>query len=443
MKKRASATLFTVFFICSLYGCEKNPGSSPDPEIKPNVLELVDVNLTPWVTKPDEPFTLEVFVRGEVGPEIHLYTDFGVSIGPDGTLIPAIPSNLMQNGVEAEYLVLHKDESYEENQMWLESRFTADNIILPVEDNGIAVSTIWDIMILEPDQFQSFNTSRVLLSFRSAEPDVIGQPPVTQLAPDVLATSRIIQIVSDQLDDITRHGMSQLTDRYYSFYPDDRDFLIVQKPPNVDTSAGGRFFISGEREKGLGDDAFRNPALFSSSGRLKGVILSLRGIYSLSATGEKDFCLLIHEILHRWAAHVGEPLAREDKHWSDDRDAGLDRAHSGFGLDRICTLNDFELYLAGLIPADSITAPLNRNGYTIDDFINDNGSREPAFPETQRDFTIGFIVESDEPLSDHEIAYFHYLAKEVTESSSPHGRTWFEATGERSFLNSELPAVNQ
>lgn len=431
---------FLVFAPLFVVGCKDSSPSDPDIDpIEPSQLELRDVRFTPWVTKPDEPFTLEAIVRGVEGTEIFFYPNPGATLGPDGSLIPNAPSGLIQNGVERDYLVLHKDETYDENQVYLESRFTADNVVLKMEENGVAVSTIWDIRVMDPKNLAGLNLFRVLLPFRSADTAIVGEPVVTQLDEDIFATSRVVNIISDESEEATGYRMRQVSQRYYDLFPDDRDFLVVQKPPNIDTSAGGYFYLSGEREKGLGNDVFRDPVLFGSDGRLKGVIQSLRGVYSLSASGKEDFCLLTHELLHRWAAHMEAAIAREDKHWNNDPTSGLAREHSGFGLDRICKLNDFELYLAGLIPADSVSAPLNQNGYTIDDFINEHGVREPAYPETQRNFNLGFIVESNEPLSDHEMAYFHYIAEEVTLPSSSLSETWYEATGGRSLINSKLP----
>ncbi len=432
---RAGLLLTILLFLVA--GCDQSP-SSPGTN-KPAELQLNLLELSPMVTKPGEPFTLEILLRGATESEIHVYTSPAVLIGPNGTIIPVRPSELTQNGVERDYLVLTEDETKtppSPSETW----FIADDIILPIEENGVETVTTWDLLIVEPGQTAPFPKFSVLLSFRTADPAIIGNPPVTELDTDVRATSRAINIISDDVDDVEQSAMSRLAQRYYSFFPDDRDFLIVQKPPNVSTEAGGWFFISGALAKGLGDNFSRSPSIFGSSGRLKGVIESLRGIYSRSSSGEDDFCLLTHELLHRWAAYMEEPSTSGNGHWSTDPLLGLDRGHSGFGYGGswVCELNDFELYLAGFIPADSVATPLNQNGYTIDDFINDNGSREPAYPDTQRDFNIGFIIEHNRPLTDHEMAYFHYIAEEVTKTSSPLSRTWYEATGGRSSLNSEL-----
>lgn len=448
MKHRCLSWLIAFFCLGGsafliLHGCKESSPSDPgiDP-IEPSELELRDVRFSPWVTKPGEPFTLEVIVRGEVGSEIYFYPDLGARFGPDGIIIPDAPSRLMQNGLERDYLILQKDENYSENQVYLESRFTANNIVFDIAENEIAVTTIRDIRIKDPVNIQSFNFFKVLLPFRTANPAKIGTPAIAQLDSDIRATSRVVNVISDEAGEIDRYYLGQLTKRYYNFFPDDRDFLIVQEPPDADNSAGGYFYHSGEREEGLGDDYVRDPAFFGSSGQLKGVIQSLRGVYSQSSTVNGDFCLLTHELLHRWAAYMGEPLSVDGSHWIIHPTQGLDRDHSGFGRNRTCKLNDFELYLAGFLPADSVSNTLNQNDYTMDDFISENGSRVPAYPETQRDFTIGFIVESEEALSDHEMAYFHFIAKEVANSSSPLSLTWYEATGGRSQLNSELGSIS-
>lgn len=447
MKHRCLSWLITIFCLGGLsllHGCKESSPSDPDIDpIEPAELELRDVRFAPWVTQSGEPFTLEVIVRGVAGSELHLYTNPGVSIGPDGTITPNTPSGLIQNGVERDYLVLQKDEAYDENQVYLESRFTANNILLPVDENGVELSTVRNVRIEDPENFGGFNFFPVQLTFRSVDPAVIGTPSITQLDTDVFATSRVVNIISDEANEITSHYLRQVSQTYYDFFPDDRDFLIIEEPPNVDYSVGGTFYFSGEREKGLGDNRMRDPSYFGSAGQLKGVIQSLRGIYSMSATGKEDFCLLTHELLHRWAAYMGEGLASEDSHWSEDKITTLNRETSGFGYNesKTCEFNDFELYLAGFLPADSVSNKLNQNGYTMDDFISENGSRVPAYPETQRDFTIGFIVESEEALSDREMAYFHFIAKEVAKKSSPVSLTWHEATGGRSLLDSELPSV--
>lgn len=436
--------LFFFLIIAPLFivGCKDSSPSDPDIDpLEPSEIELMDIRFTPWITKPGKPFTVELIVRGVAGSELYLYTKTGVSIGPDGTIIPQTPSGLIQNGVERDYLVLQKDETYDENQVYLESRFMANDVVLPIKENGVELSTLRNIRIKDPENIAGFNFFPVRLTFRSVDPAIIGIPSITQLDTDVFATSRVVNIVSDDTYETTRYYLEQTTKRYYELFPDDRDFLIIEEPPDVDSSVGGSFYISGEREKGLGDDRVRDPSYYGSAGQLKGVIQSFRGIYSLSVTDKVDFCLLTHELLHRWAAHMGEPLASEDRHWSKNPSSALNRESSGFGYNesKTCEFNDFELYLAGLISADSVSAPLNHNGYTIDDFINEYGSRQSAYPDTQRDFNIGFIVESNEPLSDHEIAYFHYIAEEVARPSSSLSQTWYEATGRRSTLNSKLP----
>lgn len=446
MKQRYSSWLnlafsISVFVLLILTGCKESAPSEPKIKpIEPTEIELRDIQLTPWVTKPGEPFTLELIVRGVTGSEIYVYTNHGVTISPDGTINPPVSSGLVQNGVERDYLILQKDETYNENQIYLESRFITQDIVLPVTEMGVELSSLRTIRIQDPENFGGFNFFPVRLSFRSADPAVLGKSAISQLAPDVFATSRVLNITSEDANEITSHYLRQTSLRYFDLFPDDRDFLVIEEPPNLESSIGGSFYISGEREKGLGDNRSRDPSYYGSDGQLKGVIQSLRGIYSLSVTDKQDFCLLTHELLHRWAAHMGEPLANEDRHWSNAINR-LDRSTSGFGYheSKTCEFNDFELYLAGFIPSDSVASPLSQNGYTIDDFISDFGSREPAYPNTQRDFKIAFIIESEEVLSDHELAYFHYIAEEVEKTSSIHAQTWYEATGGRSSISTSLP----
>jgi hypothetical protein len=102
-------------------------------------------------------------------------------------------------------------------------------------------------------------------------------------------------------------------------------------------------------------------------------------------------------------------------------------------------MNDLELYLAGFLPADSVTTPLTRDGYTLADVIRVIGDRDRGLSQTRRQFTIGFIVVGAAPLADAELAFFHHVAAEYVATESPLGLTWHQATGRRSTLDGVLP----
>lgn len=157
-----------------------------------------------------------------------------------------------------------------------------------------------------------------------------------------------------------------------------------------------------------------------------------------SAERGTGFCLLSHELSHRWIAYTGDPLEVRS-HWAT---GVLERPTSVLGDSVGCVMNDLELYLAGMLPADSILVPLTRNGYTIADLINRLGRRDVPLGGHRRDFTIGFIVVSEAPLSAIELAYHDHLAQEYTAPASPLAVNWAAPTGGRSGLDGLLPLGN-
>ncbi|MDX1642626.1 MAG: hypothetical protein R3220_13060, partial [Balneolaceae bacterium] len=177
-----AAFIFTALVLQSMVGCEDPSSSVSRPVIDPPDLVLIDVKVTPWVTKAGEPFTIEIIIRGVQGSELHFYPASGATINPDGSVTQLPPSGLMQNGTEPEYIVLHKDETYTENQALSEARFITKDVVLKNEASGIAVSTLRNVRLEDPATIMEFNMFRVLLPFRTAEPNLFDKPKITQLA---------------------------------------------------------------------------------------------------------------------------------------------------------------------------------------------------------------------------------------------------------------------
>ncbi len=150
--------------------------------------------------------------------------------------------------------------------------------------------------------------------------------------------------------------------------------------------------------------------------------------------GRGNFCLWNHELAHQWLAFTGSPLS-DGFHWQPGR---LDRATSVLGDASGCLFNDLELYLAGLLPADSVASPLTGDGYSMEELVAALGPREPSLAEAPRDFTVGFIRVVTEPPTDHEMAYFHHLVGEyAAHRRTALGPNWWESTGARSRLSVE------
>ena len=108
-------------------------------------------------------------------------------------------------------------------------------------------------------------------------------------------------------------------------------------------------------------------------------------------------------------------------------------------MDGECVFNELELYLAGLLPADSVPSPLTEQGLTIQDVIGQAGDRWPSWPDTQRGFHAAFIASAREPLSPLEITYLETLAREYGQPESALGLTFEGATGGRAMLDTRIP----
>jgi hypothetical protein len=184
---------------------------------------------------------------------------------------------------------------------------------------------------------------------------------------------------------------------------------------------------------GLGVPIFYSDS-FGSGGSLKLVVQLSQEGFSTQTPSPQAFCLITHEILHRWAAYTGAPLASAS-HWTN---GALARTTSGFGTAAGCVLNDLELYLAGLLPLDSVADPLGQAGYRRQDLIASFGPRLPAWPDAQKDYTIGFVIAVNGTPDAAAMAYFHAVANAYSSDSTSLGWTWRSATGHRSTLNGEL-----
>jgi hypothetical protein len=351
------------------------------------------VRVAPLVTRPGETFTLALRVAGVSGDRVHAYA--------------TVPSGLRVDGEPLDSLVLRDDGSGADARP-SDGWFTAEGVELPP---GVSVR----------------------VPIRTADPQVVGAPAVHVLAEDARATSRVIALSHPAAGVADEEGLTALARRYYELLPDDRDFLVVFTPPSVGGSWSARAYQIRNDVAGIGLDLadWRD---VGSADRLDLVVHSRVAGYSLR-DGTGNFCVLNHELAHRWMAYLGDPLT-DGPHW----EAGaLDRTTSALGDSVGCVFNDLELYLAGFVPLDSVADPVGRNGYTTAGLRADHGPRRPAYGAAPRDFTIGFIVVTEAPATDHALAYFHHVAGEYTAASTVLGVNWTMSTGGRSTLRPDLP----
>ncbi|GMV07273.1 MAG: hypothetical protein AMXMBFR53_35480 [Gemmatimonadota bacterium] len=269
------------------------------------------------------------------------------------------------------------------------------------------------------------------LTLRAVDTLAVPVPPSYVPAPGMQATANVVAIVTplgSPDEELVQAGR-----RYFGVFPDDRDFLFLLLTPRSLEWSGVSYGIS---------------APFSGVGPVSLQSLDLGTRHLLRApvfavdpwipTGDPEagFCLPTHELLHTWAAYL--PLGLSvGSHWS----ATLLRNRSGFGHAGACRFGPLELYLAGLLPPDSVTGALTATGTTIHDIVSAAGPRTPAWPDAPRHFTVATVVSTRAALSRAELAYYDFLAREYGKASSPLGVTFEAATEGRASLDTRVPAA--
>lgn len=406
-----------------LAACDGGPaGLGPDgPATPPG--NLVRVELTPVVAMAGEPFLLAFTLEDVTEPslEVELQQLAGGQILVDG--VPLLAGARFQ---------VYDDGSHGDAAA-ADGIFSRGGLTLPVGPHGIEAAFFFSAHFFHGDGEESFGDD-VQLTFRSVDTALVGVPPVAAVAPEVAATSHaafLTHPLAGQLDSVR-----PLTRAYYEHFPDDRDVLMVLRAGAHATLNSGTAWTVEPWAVGIGLQSFPRDPSWGSPRGLRKVVDLKRAIWARGDDPDGAFCLAIHELTHQWAAFTGHPLSSSDPHW---RYSVLDRDASGLGFGGVCRFNDLEMYLAGWLPPDSVTAPLTADGMTIADLIADLGPRYPA--EGKRDLTLGLIVVTETPLAPAEMAYFDRVIREFTAPSTPiGGLTWREATNGRSTFDPLLPS---
>lgn len=321
------------------------------------------------------------------------------------------------------------------------------------------------------------------LAFRYVDasvPDVVR----TQYASDVAASPRVVSMIPPRLVGPFPRQMflpSEVAQRYYDFFPDDRDFLIMEYGFS-NYLANGQFVTIRNDVSGifdpdvLGYDLYDLSAEYGSNSVLQGVMTTWRGT---AAT----FGLLNHEFLHRWAHFLGMGFSSPGGH------GGLvQRPSGGFGggfqvLEEISPntfrsirlqpgdlhWNDLELYLAGLIGPDEVDWPIRLvtnpvemgleicppelapcsiriwggdelREVTLEDFVADFGPRDPGAAVANKNFRSGLIVLYYRLLTSTELAFYEFALQEYEkrDAAALEGLTFHEVTGGLATLSTTL-----
>jgi hypothetical protein len=269
------------------------------------------------------------------------------------------------------------------------------------------------------------------------------------LSSRVQAASHVVNIRFDSLY-VGEQLPPEVLRTFYQFFNDDYDFVSVieQVQSNNDYS----YFAVRNAVAGLGLQLFDRAETYGSNARLQGI---------LHFPNEGDFdpanTSVLHELGHRWFNFSNLPSLRNHRpHWPistlaigingySDVDPltaqpnvfrfDLTPQPNGTYLvttlaDRPRRFNDFELYLMGLLPPDSVASHitflnqdqrnrLTHNGVltgptdtiTVAKWVARDGVRTPAYPQAQRTFRMATILVSRNGLlTREELSYYNALA---------------------------------
>lgn len=221
---------------------------------------------------------------------------------------------------------------------------------------------------------------------------------------------------------------STISKAFFASHSDSYDFLVFLAPTFPSPGFDGNTPVKNSVQ-GIGLPVNDTSSLYGSNGTLKSVVT----IYNIDSAVSQ----FIHEISHQWLMFVSDSNLKindgSGAHWSlfadtATKDGGfmyfspnrgnpfIDNGNGTFSLDSTTPLgspyyhkfNSMELYLMGLIPASQVTPitlwetaltrltsePMigTKSSLTVQDIINIVGQRNPAYPNTQRDFKVAFIV---------------------------------------------------
>lgn len=271
--------------------------------------------------------------------------------------------------------------------------------------------------------------------------------------------------------------------KLYSVLPDIFDFALLMPgmqilhPDDLGENVPYDVLVS-NAVRNIGLPIMDDTARFGSAGRLKSAIYHSFG----------GLDIFDHEVAHTWGAAIGSSLGLLQEgtatqgHWNALSDIGGQLgayyfsndgkvghfADNGDGTWRLVPNTQvepyapLELYVMGLIPPEEvppihilespdlgdparITAASVRT-ITIEEIIAaEGGIRIPAYPDTQREFNLAFIVTQDRPYNDAAYAYFSLLSYLLMSREPPRPYSalapFYWATGGRATLNTRLPVA--
>jgi hypothetical protein len=317
---------------------------------------------------------------------------------------------------------------------------------------------------------------------------------VTESAPGITATAYALFIEDAQNEVFDDYPIATIYcgktnfsayQKLYSVLPDVFDIAMVQPgmqlftPENLAENTPYNVLVSNQVQN-IGVDIFDDTHKFGSSGRLKSTIY-----LSFSSIDVFD-----HEIVHTWGPAIGQSLGLLNSiynydvnqgHWNEFADMEGQvgsyyfdpsgkvghfsyKGNETWSLISNLTVEPYsplDLYIMGLIPPEevppihilnspdttdieNITASSFQT-VTIEDIIAaEGGERIPSSADSQKDFSLAFIVTQDIPYNDAAYAYFSLMSYHLTTHDSPTKTRrlfgpFYWATGGLATLETLLP----
>lgn len=317
------------------------------------------------------------------------------------------------------------------------------------------------------------------------DPMYKGAFPAKDLGDGLSATSHAFFIVDTEHEIMSDYPVSDVRcgktnfvayQKLYSVYPDMFDFATVmpgmQIFREIDLAENVPYAIPVSNSvQNIGMSLFDNTALFGSASRLRAVIYHSFG----------GIDIMDHELGHAWAAYVGGSLGllHDSAHWSAMADVqgqmgayyigpGGEIGHFAYNGDGTWRLipntevepySPLELYVMGMIPPEEVPDIHILEGpdltdpdvITVDSFIKvtieqimaeEGGARVPSAAESQKDFTMAFIVTQDTPYNDAAYAFFSLSSRMLMSKEPPlmysNHAPFYWATGGRGTLDTSL-----
>ncbi len=312
-------------------------------------------------------------------------------------------------------------------------------------------------------------------TIQNVTPQVLGQ--------NIQAASHVANIRYDSLY-LGGQVPPEVLRTFYRFFPDEYDFINVLE--QVQSDNGAFYFAARNTVNGLGLQMFDRAQQFGSDAQLQGIV---------HVPHETDFdpaeTNYLHELSHRWMNFsnlqsvrtlrphwplstlalgvngFADPLTGERQIFRWEITPQPNQTYSVRPVPEPRTYNDFELYLLGLVPPDSVRPHIvflnqNQRGelreggvlvgptdtVTVGEWVSRDGVRTPAYPTAQNTFRMATIVLSRNGLlTRDELSFYNALAiraESETEVVAIRATTrvltlpFFLATGTRGRMISRL-----